>query len=79
VKCRLCERETDLGLCQFHAEAEKQIESAYRAWKEAYGVLAWTEYLARVIKNPETGQWAIEVARLMLRSSGNNQAVDASS
>lgn len=48
-------------------------------WKEAYGVMEWNEYLGRVIKNLETGQWAVEVAKLMLRSSRNTPKAVSSS
>lgn len=66
MNCRLCERETDSELCAYHARARTEVETAYKSWNEAYSVLAWHEYLNRVIRNPETGQWAIEVAKLML-------------
>lgn len=66
MNCRLCERNTDSELCAYHARARREVEAAYKAWKEAYGGLTWNDYLNRVIRNPETGQWAIEVAKLML-------------
>ncbi len=65
MRCRLCEREASAGLCQYHEDAKRAVERAYQLWKDAYGTLGWNEYLGMVIRNPETGQWAVEVARLM--------------
>jgi hypothetical protein len=66
VNCRLCRRETDSEFCAYHSRARSEVAGAYKSWSEAYGELTWREYLNRVIKNPETGQWAVEVAKLML-------------
>jgi len=63
VKCQLCEREAADGLCQYHSEARKKVEENYAYWREAYGTLAWAEYLDMIKRNPETGQWAKEAAR----------------
>jgi hypothetical protein len=68
MKCKLCERETDTDLCGYHAEAKRRLEATFRAWVDAYGSISWAEYLDRIIRNPETGQWAVDVAKLMLRS-----------
>lgn len=66
MKCRLCERHSEGELCRYHREAKVRLESAYGYWNEAYGSLTWKEYLGRVSKNGETGQWAAEVAKMML-------------
>ena len=33
----------------------------YEAWVQAYGTMEWGEYLARLLKMPETGAWVKEV------------------
>jgi hypothetical protein len=69
VKCRLCEREAEDGFCRYHREAKANLEGAYQYWVEAYGTLGRQDYLRRVARNPETGVWAAEVARMMLTES----------
>lgn len=66
MKCRLCERQAEDALCQYHGEARARVESAYGGWSEAYGSMSRTDYLEAVVKNAETGKWAAEVARMML-------------
>ena len=65
MKCRLCSREAATDLCQYHQAAKERVESTYQLWVKAYGKMDWEEYLRRVIGNPETGQWAKEVAELL--------------
>lgn len=79
MRCKLCAREAVSDLCRYHEEAKGQVEAAYRLWKEAYGTLGWEDYLREVIKNPETGEWAVEVARLMRASSARGSAAASSS
>jgi hypothetical protein len=68
MKCQLCERDADSDvLCRHHAKAKKNVETAYQLWKDAYGEIAFSEYLETIVGNPETGRWAIEVARMMLQ------------
>jgi hypothetical protein len=47
--------------------AKRNIESAYGRWVKGYGALTWNEYLRQVSENPETGEWAREVAGLLLK------------
>ena len=79
VKCGLCERQAEGGLCQYHLEARTEVEAAYRRWAEAYGSMSSTEFLKRVIGNPETGEWAADVARMLLRSEREGQTSAARS
>lgn len=69
--CRLCERECapSSNFCEYHLGAKKSIESAYRQWNEAYGGISWKDYLQKVRQNPETGQWAKEVAELLSKET----------
>jgi hypothetical protein len=65
--CLLCKRERapSSTLCRYHLAAKRSVESAYRQWNEAYGGLAWKEYLRRISQDSETGEWAKEVAELL--------------
>jgi hypothetical protein len=45
--------------------AKRNIESAYTQWVTGYGSISWAEYLQRLLENPETGEWAKEVAGLL--------------
>lgn len=66
MKCLVCGRDGAKELCGRHYRARKTIESAYPAWVEAYGGLQWKDYLNRVKRNIQTGQWAKETAELLL-------------
>ena len=65
--CRLCKRECapSSTLCKYHLAAKRSVESAYRQWNEAYGGIAWKEYLQRISQDTETGEWAKQVADLL--------------
>jgi hypothetical protein len=69
--CRLCKRECAPAsdFCAYHLAAKKNLDSAYKQWSEAYGGMAWKEYLRRVTQSSETGRWAKEVAELLSRES----------
>lgn len=66
MKCLLCNREAAAELCRYHSWAKERVESAYGLWVKAYGTMDWKSYLDRVITNAETGQWAKEVAELLV-------------
>jgi hypothetical protein len=69
--CLLCRRECapSSPLCKYHLAAKRSVESAYKRWNEAYGGIAWKEYLRRIGQDPETGEWAKEVAELLSREA----------
>ncbi len=69
--CLLCTRECapSSTLCKYHLAAKRSVESAYRQWNEAYGGIAWKEYLQKLSQNPETGLWAKEVASLLSKEA----------
>lgn len=71
ASCRLCKRESapSSNLCKYHLMAKTNLESGYRQWSEAFGGTTWKEYLKRVGKNSETGQWAKDVADLLSKES----------
>jgi hypothetical protein len=51
--------------------ARRNIESAYKQWVEAYGSIGWKQYLGEIGRNRETGQWAREVAELLLKDASD--------
>jgi hypothetical protein len=71
TSCRLCKREpaAPSDLCKYHLSAKKNIESAYKQWKDGYGDITWNEYLKRVGHNAQTGQWAKEVAEMLSKET----------
>jgi hypothetical protein len=66
MKCLLCRRESETGsgLCRYHEQARAALKQGFKAWKYAYDDLSWTEYLDRIKRNEDTGQWVKEVAEL---------------
>jgi hypothetical protein len=70
--CLLCKRECapSSNLCRYHLIAKTNLESGYKRWSEAYGVMSWKEYLRKIGQNAETGQWAKEVAQLLSKEGG---------
>ena len=65
MKCALCRREAASDLCDYHAEAREKVKGAYPAWTRAYGRIEWEDYLDKVKRNVQTGQWAKEIAELL--------------
>lgn len=73
MPCRLCKRENapSSDLCAYHLKARRNLESGYKRWSEAYGGMAWKEYLRKVRERPETGVWAKEVAELLYKEAAD--------
>ena len=71
ITCRLCKRGCAQSsvLCKFHLAAKTNLESGYGQWKEAYGSMTMKEYLQRIGRNKESGQWVKEVADLLTKES----------
>ena len=65
LKCPVCGRESSNEFCSYHLAAKEKIESAYPRWVKAYGRIEWKEYLGRVNRNVQTGQWAKEIAEYL--------------
>lgn len=65
MKCTLCSREAVSDLCKYHERARQKIEAGYRLWTEAYGEVEWKDYLDKVKRNNQTGQWAKEIAEML--------------
>ena len=66
MRCPLCGREAVGNLCSYHAAAKEKVEAAYPLWVRAYGRVEWKDYLDSVKRNPQTGQWAREIAEFLL-------------
>jgi hypothetical protein len=67
MKCHICGREAVSDLCRYHAEAKEKVRAAYPLWVKAYGSIEWNDFLDNVKRNPQTGQWAKEIAELLRR------------
>jgi hypothetical protein len=69
MKCTLCDRQGSGDLCRFHNEARDKLQTAFKAWENAYGGLEWKVFLENVKLNQQTGRWAREVALYMEKSA----------
>lgn len=65
MKCQICGRGAAGELCFDHAEAKKNLKSAYPLWVKAYGGLGWRDFLDNVKRNPQSGQWVKEAAEFL--------------
>ena len=65
MKCAICGREGSGELCPYHSEARERVQAAYPLWARAYGRIEWKDYLDSVKRNPQTGQWAREIAEFL--------------
>ncbi len=65
MKCKVCAREAEEGFCLYHLAAKSKLEAAYPRWVKAYGKMGWNEFLDNVKRDPQTGQWAKEMAVLL--------------
>ncbi len=65
VKCKLCSREAVSDLCRYREGAKRRVDAGYRTWVKAYGEIEWEDYLDKVKRNEQTGQWAKEIAEML--------------
>jgi len=65
MRCAICGRESVTDLCRHHDEAKEKVRMAYPLWVKAYGNMDWEDFLDNVKRNPQTGQWAKEIAELL--------------
>jgi hypothetical protein len=65
MKCPICGREAVPDLCRYHTEAKERVREAYPFWVKAYGNIEWKDFLDNVKRNPQTGQWAKEIAEFL--------------
>jgi hypothetical protein len=56
--------------CIYHTQAFELLKNHYRAWSEAYGNISWLEFLTRLSKMGETGQWVKEVIEVEVKKEG---------
>ena len=63
INCSICKKEIPSGdYCKYHQEAYQNLKEKYNEWLEAFGELTFTEYLQKLLANPDTGLWVKEVA-----------------
>ncbi|MFQ6054233.1 MAG: hypothetical protein ACE5OO_08420 [Candidatus Bathyarchaeia archaeon] len=67
-KCLLCERRREEAsrYCRYHQRAYLNLKEAFEQWKKALEI-DWEGFLREVTENPETGDWAREVAAALLQ------------
>ena len=65
MKCMLCSRKAVSNLCRHHEEARRKVEAGYHLWAKAYGEIEWKDYLDKVKRNEQTGQWAKEITEML--------------
>ncbi|KYH41386.1 MAG: hypothetical protein AYL32_005870 [Candidatus Bathyarchaeota archaeon B26-2] len=73
MKCEICGRRAESRFCELHKRAQENLREKYEEWKRAMDI-TWEEYLREVLKNPLTGLWVKEVARILLASSEEKEA-----
>ena len=72
LKCKVCERVAqEKGYCQLHLRAYESLLDRFKVWQRACG-LPWMEYLGEIQKNSLTGEWAKEVAKLLIRGESKD-------
>lgn len=70
-KCVICQRlkTENSKYCRYHKLADEKLVQSYNDWAKAYKQLDWKEYLRRLCKNKETGEWIMEVAIYRLQNN----------
>ena len=48
--------------CSYHEQALRTLKEHYNQWVRAYGEMPWKEYLRKLEKMKETGDWIKQVA-----------------
>ena len=72
MKCVICVRSGEEDFCRWHKESYDKLKESYKQWKEAMGII-WREYLEEVGRNPNTGDWAKEVASYLLKKEESQE------
>lgn len=65
MTCVICGRKADEKYCQLHCRAYMNLVKGFQEWKHAIGV-NWCDYLKKIVMNPYTGKWAVEVCKDLL-------------
>jgi len=68
VKCLVCGRTSKKALCARHSLACKKLILKYAKWKKALEI-SWPNYLERLVKSEEAGEWVKQVARYLLANN----------
>lgn len=72
MRCEICGREAESRFCELHKKAYENLLEKYEVWKRAMGI-DWTEYLNKILKNPNTGLWVKEIADKLLSSEQSEE------
>lgn len=72
MTCPICGREParPSELCGRHNLAKKSLTTSYEKWRLAYGNMDWREYLSKIEKLEDSGEWVKEVARYLAIKQG---------
>lgn len=65
MKCEICGRPAESQFCELHLKAYENLVEKYEVWKKALK-LTWTEYLNKILENPDAGLWVKEAATHLL-------------
>lgn len=62
-RCKLCRRRREEAseYCIYHQRAYANLREAFEMWRRALDI-DWLDFLREVSENPETGEWARELA-----------------
>jgi len=55
--------------CKWHKLSYEKLKETFKRWQDALEI-SWKQFLEEVIKNPNTGEWAREVAAYILKKEG---------
>ena len=71
-RCAICTRIAVGGIkqgryCVYHSQAYEGLLAHYKTWISAYGELPWQQYLERIVKMNETGEWIKDIATAELK------------
>lgn len=72
-RCRLCGRRGADGseYCPYHQRAYANLKGAFERWRHALDI-DWEGFLKEASSNPETGEWAKEVAEDLMQRRANS-------
>ena len=64
MKCKLCYRESNDNLCNYHQKAYLNLTSGFEKWCKAYKRIDWETYIQKVFEMPDTGIWVKDCCKL---------------
>jgi hypothetical protein len=72
MTCPICGKEPAEAseLCNHHESARIGILAAYQKWIVAFGGMDWIDFLHKIEKLEESGEWTREVAKYLALRPG---------